>query len=155
MNLRNEQVPLMCKVDGTKVEEFFEKKNVAAKYNEAVESARFKERLAETLENFAEAVKKIQEDKGENKRLESITSKENVMDNVRINVMVNAISLAAEAIIFDGKDSETAVAEIITPDFVFEILDGVSNVIAEECASVVVAQTFSDALIKGFEELLS
>lgn len=155
MNLRNEQLPLMFKVNENKVEEFFQKENVAAKYNEALESARFKERLAEILENFAQAVKKIQEDKGENKRLESITSEENVMDSVRINVMINAISLAAEAIIFDGKDSETAVTEIITPDFVLEILDGVSDVIAKECASVVVAQTFSDALIKGFEELLS
>lgn len=155
MNLRNEQVPLICKVDGTKVEEFFEKEAVAAKYNAAVESAEFKECLEKTLKAFAESIEEFEGKVSDTGRLKDIISEENIMDNVRGNVMLNAISRAAEGIIFDGKEPETAVAEIITPDFAIQILEELKEILAKECASVLVAQKLGDALFKGFEDLFS
>ena len=60
MNLRNEQVPLMCMVDGAKVEDLFGKESVTASYNAAVQSEEFKEALQETLKSLDEAVEELQ-----------------------------------------------------------------------------------------------
>lgn len=77
------------------------------------------------------------------------------MENVRANVIINAISQTAESIIFDGKDTEEVVAEIITPSFAAEILEGVQHAVMEECAKHALRLTMSNALLKGFEDLFN
>ena len=154
MNLRNEQVPLMCMVDGAKVEDLFGKESVTASYNAAVESEEFKEALQETLKSLAEAAEKLQKKFDESDLFKEIISEEHVMENVRANVMINAISQTAESIIFDGKATEEVVAEIITPSFAAEILEGVQHAVMEECAKHTLSLTMSNALLKGFEDLL-
>lgn len=155
MNLRNEQVPLMCMVDGTKVEDLFKKEVVATSYNAALESAEFKEALKTTLEDLKETVKELQEMVGQSEHFKELISEESVLDNVRANVISNAISQAAEAIIFDGKNPETAVSEIITPSFVVELLKGLAHVIRGNCERHAFNMTISNAVLEGFEELFS
>ena len=155
MNLRNEQVPLMCMVDGAKVEDLFEKESVTASYNAAVQSEEFKEALQETLKSLDEAVEELQKKFDERDLFKEIISEEHVMENVRANVIINAISQTAESIIFDGKDTEEVVAEIITPSFAAEILEGVHPAVMEECAKHALRLTMSNALLKGFEDLFN
>ena len=155
MNLRNEQVPLMCMVDGAKVEDLFGKESVTASYNAAVESEEFKEALQETLKSLDEAVEELQKKFDERDLFKEIISEEHVMENVRANVIINAISQTAESIIFDGKDTEEVVAEIITPSFAAEILEGVQHAVMEECAKHALRLTMSNALLKGFEDLFN
>lgn len=155
MNLRNEQVPLMCMVDGAKVEDLFGKESVTASYNAAVQSEEFKEALQETLKSLDEAVEELQKKFDERDLFKEIISEEHVMENVRANVMINAISQTAESIIFDGKDTEEVVAEIITPSFAAEILEGVQHAVMEECAKHALRLTMSNALLKGFEDLFN
>lgn len=155
MNLRNEQVPLMCMVDGTKVEDLFGKESVTASYNAAVQSEEFKEALQETLKSLDEAVEELQKKFDERDLFKEIISEEHVMENVRANVIINAISQTAESIIFDGKDTEEVVAEIITPSFAAEILEGVQHAVMEECAKHALRLTMSNALLKGFEDLFN
>lgn len=155
MNLRNEQVPLMCMVDGAKVEDLFEKESVTASYNAAVQSEEFKEALQETLKSLDEAVEELQKKFDERDLFKEIISEEHVMENVRANVIINAISQTAESIIFDGKDTEEVVAEIITPSFAAEILEGVQHAVMEECAKHALRLTMSNALLKGFEDLFN
>lgn len=155
MNLRNEQVPLMCMVDGAKVEDLFGKESVTASYNAAVQSEEFKEALQETLKSLDEAVEELQKKFDERDLFKEIISEEHVMENVRANVIINAISQTAESIIFDGKDTEEVVAEIITPSFAAEILEGVQHAVMEECAKHALRLTMSNALLKGFEDLFN
>lgn len=155
MNLRNEQVPLMCMVDGAKVEDLFGKESVTASYNAAVQSEEFKEALQETLKSLDEAVEELQKKFDERDLFKEIISEEHVMENVRANVIINAISQTAESIIFDGKDTEEVVAEIITPSFAAEILEGVQHAVMEECAKHALRLTMSNALLKGFKDLFN
>lgn len=155
MNLRNEQVPLMCMVDGARVEDLFGKESVTASYNAAVQSEEFKEALQETLKSLDEAVEELQKKFDERDLFKEIISEEHVMENVRANVIINAISQTAESIIFDGKDTEEVVAEIITPSFAAEILEGVQHAVMEECAKHALRLTMSNALLKGFEDLFN
>ena len=145
----------MCMVDGAKVEDLFGKESVTASYNAAVESEEFKEALQKTLKSLAEAAEKLQKKFDESDLFKEIISEEHVMENVRANVIINAISQTAESIIFDGKDTEEVVAEIITPSFAAEILEGVQHAVMEECAKHALRLTMSNALLKGFEDLFN
>ena len=156
MSLQIERVPLICLADAAKIEEFFNREPIATKYVETMESSEVKKRIEEVFKNLAQQIKVVQEEMGKNKLREYIISKENFIQDIRQNVMYNAISQASEGIIFDGRNPETAVAGIITSDLVLQILDKFEEAILEEVIkAIIAAQGFEDFIIRDVGDLLS
>lgn len=133
MSLRDECLLVICMMSEAKMEKLFKRKAIAEKYEKVTSSKKVTEKRAKVLEELAELREKIEEELGMDKDIEKITTTENIDEVIWMNVMVNAMEIAIESIIFDGKSPEQAISEIITVDLMLEILDGAKEKLIESC----------------------
>lgn len=155
MNLRKENLPVVCQMSEEKLEAFFAKGEVAAKLQKVEESVEFKKELERVMKNLAEFAEELEEEMGDGETIKEIVSQESVMQHVRMNVMINSVGIAAESIILDGAPAAEAVEKVITADFVIQILHGMAEVIEDKLPGIMVAKHIGNAIFKELEDLFS
>ena len=134
MDLRKELLPIVTMVEEGKIEEFFKRKLVAAKYDEVMHSKKVKGALNDFFNEIEKNVKVVKQGMSEKdiRQLENATSTEVLMSSIRLTIMTNSIGIATRRIIFEGAPIENAVADVITDSLVLEILNAFSERIIEE-----------------------
>ena len=100
-------------------------------------------------------VDELSQEVGRDSRYDQIASKEDLMELVRTNVILNAIGNVLDSIIFDGVPVEKAVAEFITVEFVIRILYGVINAKWEECKEIAIENMIINAIYSDPDGLYS
>ncbi len=152
MNLREARVELKHTVNFGKIEDFFKREAVAAQYAKVTASDEFKKELEEATKRIAKLVEDLAK---EDDRIREVTSRQSILENVRVNIMTNAISNAMEQIALEGVPAEEAIIKIITVDFAIEIIHFFSSCLTEKIESIMIANFFESLMSNPSETLLS
>lgn len=155
MNLRDDYLPLAGVIREENVEALFNVEEVSTKYREAIQSEEFRKEFDEQYNMFVKLVEQLGQNKGKDSRFEQLTSKDYVMQLLRINVVLNAIGNVLDSIIFNGKPVSKAVANFITVNFTIYILYSVINYIWEECKEIAMENQLLDDIYGDFDGLYS
>ena len=155
MNLRDNYLPLSGAIREENLEALFNVKEVSTKYRQIVQSEEFSQELCEQHNALVKLVDELSQEVGRDSRYDQIASKEDLMELVRTNVILNAIGNVLDSIIFDGVPVEKAVAEFITVEFVIRILYGVINAKWEECKEIATENMIIDAIYSDSDGLYS
>ena len=155
MNLRDNYLPLSGAIREENLEALFNVKEVSTKYRQIVQSEEFHQELCEQHNALVKLVDELSQEVGRDSRYDQIASKEDLMELVRTNVILNAIGNVLDSIIFDGVPVEKAVAEFITVEFAIQILYGVINAIWEECKEIATENMIIDAIYSDPDGLYS
>lgn len=155
MNLRDDYLQLTGIVRKSNLEALFNVEEVSTKYKEITQSEEFSKEFDEQYNVLVRLVDELSQEMSRDSRYDQLTSRDYVMELVRINVVRNAVGNVLDSIIFDGEPVEKAVAEFITVEFVIRILYGVINAIWEECKEIATENMIIDAIYSDPDGLYS
>ena len=155
MNLRSNYLPFAGVLQEENVEALFNVEEVSTKYGEIIQSEEFRKEFDEQYNMLVRLVDELGQNAGRDSRFEQLTSKNYVMELVRINVVLNAIGNVLDSIIFDGRPASKAVANFITVDFTIRILYSVINCKWEECKEIAMENQLLDAIYSDSYNLYS
>ena len=91
MNLRDNYLPLSGAIREENLEALFNVKEVSTKYRQIVQSEEFSQELCEQHNALVKLVDELSQEMGRDSRYDQIASKEDLMELVRTNVILNAI----------------------------------------------------------------
>lgn len=155
MNLRDDYLQLTGIVRKSNLEALFNVEEVSTKYKEITQSEKFSKEFDEQYNVLVRLVDELSQEMSRDSRYDQLTSRDYVMELVRINVVRNAVGNVLDSIIFDRETVEKAVAEFITVEFVIRILYGVINAIWEECKEIATENMIIDAIYSDPDGLYS
>ena len=155
MNLRDDYLPLSGAIREENLEALFNVKEVSTKYRQVVQSKEFSQEFCEQHNALVRLVDELSQEVGRDSRYDQITSKEDLMELVRTNVILNAIGNVLDSIIFDGVPVEKAVANFITVEFAIRILYGVIYAKWEECKEIAQENMILEAIYSDPDALYS
>ena len=107
MNLRDNYLPLSGAIREENLEALFNVKEVSTKYRQIVQSEEFSQELCEQHNALVKLVDELSQEVGRDSRYDQIASKEDLMELVRTNVILNAIGNVLDSIIFDGRPASS------------------------------------------------
>ena len=139
MNLREMSLPLSCKVNGEKFEALFQQEVIAARYKVVTESEEYKSVKENVIDALEELGRSLCAGRGADKIIRHIASRETFEENLKFNVMSNAVNMAIEAIVFDGENTEQAIANVLTEEFMGMMLYEVGSMLGMQAERVFLA----------------
>lgn len=155
MNLRDDYLQLTGIVRKSNLEALFNVEEVSTKYKEITQSEEFSKEFDEQYNVLVRLVDELSQEMSRDSRYDQLTSRDYVMELVRINVVRNAVGNVLDSIIFDGEPVEKAVADYITVEFAIRNLYGVINAIWEECKEIATENMIIDAIYSDPDGLYS
>lgn len=155
MNLRDDYLQLTGIVRKSNLEALFNVEEVSTKYKEITQSEEFSKEFDEQYNVLVRLVDELSQEMSRDSRYDQLTSRDYVMELVRINVVRNAVGNVLDSIIFDRETVEKAVADYITVEFAIQILYGVINAIWEECKEIATENMIIDAIYSDPDGLYS
>lgn len=136
MNLREGSLLLVSSISRDKVEELFKKNSIAVKYSKIIESQEFKKELEGVVEKLRRRANKLTAKYPSNrdikKSIEEMTSPDLIMENLKLNSLVEAISTDIEKVIFDRQPVGELVETNITLELVVRVLYMLEYAIGQE-----------------------
>lgn len=152
MNLRKKSAVQYYSIDEVKLETLFKKENVATRYDKVMGEEKVKKELRVFFSKIEEAVKELIEEIGSDDEIREVTSPTFLSEYVKLNVQANVVGRATEKIVFDGVPTEKAVIDIITVDFMVEILQEMREYVIEDIQTFALERMLGKVLKKLLQE---
>ena len=152
MNLRKKSLVQYYNIDEVKLEALFKKENVAIRYDKVMGEEKVKIELSVFFSKIEEAVEEIIEEIGGDDEIREMTSPTFLSEYVKQNVQANVVGRATEKIVFDGVPTEKAVIDIITVDFMVEILQAMRERLIEDIQKIALEKMLGKVMKKLLQE---